>query len=74
MARRIAVTVKPHAKKSEVVEQSANQYRASVRAPAQDGKANRELIVLLAAHFGAPKSTIKIVRGHSARRKIIDID
>jgi len=74
MARRIAATVKPNAKKSEVVEQSANQYRVSVRAAAQDGKANRELIDLLAAHFGAPKSTIKIAHGHSARRKIIDID
>jgi uncharacterized protein YggU (UPF0235/DUF167 family) len=38
------------------------------------GKANRELLDLLSAHFGAPKSTIKIVHGHSARRMIIDID
>jgi len=68
------VTVKPNAKKSQIIEQSANQYRVLVRAVAQDGKANRELIDLLAAHFDAPKSTIKIVRGHSARRKIIDID
>jgi len=74
MARRIAVTVRPNAKKSEVVELDANQYRISVRAAPLDGKANRELIDLLAAHFGAPKSTIKIARGHSTRCKIIDID
>ena len=74
MSLRIAVTVKPNAKKSLIVEQGANQYRVSVRQAAQDGKANRELIDLLAAHFGAPKLTIKIVRGNSARRKIIDID
>ena len=73
MALRIAVTVKPNAKKPEIVEQGANQYRVSVRAPAEDGKANRELIDLLAAHFGARRSTIKIARGHSVRRKIIDI-
>jgi uncharacterized protein (TIGR00251 family) len=73
MALRIAVTVKPNAKKSEIVEQGANQYRASVRSSAQDGKANRELIDLLAAHFGLPKSTVKIAHGHAARRKIIDI-
>ena len=74
MTLRIAVTVKPNAKKSEIVEQGANQYRVSVRQAAQDGKANRELIDLLAAYFGTPKSTIKIVHGHSSRRKIIDID
>jgi len=73
MAFRIAVTVKPNAKKSELVERSANQYRASVREPAEDGEANRALIELLAAHFGAPKAKIKILRGHSARHKIIDI-
>lgn len=73
MSLRIAVTVKPNAKKSEIVEQGLKQYRASVRAAAQNGKANQELIDLLATHFAAPKSTIKIVHGHSARRKIIDI-
>ena len=73
MALRIAVTVKPNAKKSEIVAQGASQFRASVRQTAQGGKANRELIDLLAAHFGVPKSTIKIAHGHSARCKIIDI-
>jgi uncharacterized protein (TIGR00251 family) len=73
MTLRITVTVKPNAKKSEIVEQGTNHYRVSVRQTARDGKANRELIDLLAAHFGAPKSRIKIAHGHAARRKIIDI-
>jgi len=74
MARRIAATVKPNAKKSEVVEQSANQYRVSVRAAAQDGKANRELIAQLHEVGRHAEDAGRIAHGHSARRKIIDID
>lgn len=46
---------------------------SSVRAAAQDGKANRALVDILADHFGVAKSTVKIIRGHSARHKLIEI-
>lgn len=73
MARRIHVTVKPRARKSEVAQTATGEYRVSVRAPARDGKANLELIEILAMHFNLPRSSLKIVRGHSARRKLIEI-
>ena len=74
MARRISVTVKPNARKSLIAKLSETDYRVSVHAPAQDGEANRVLIELLAQHFDVPKTTIRIVHGHSSRRKLVEID
>jgi uncharacterized protein (TIGR00251 family) len=73
MGLKIAVTVKPSAKKAQVVELAEKQYRVAVREAAQDGKANQALVDILADHFGVAKSTIKIIRGHSARHKLIEI-
>ena len=73
MARSIHVTVKPRAKNPEITKVTEGEYRAMVRAPAQDGKANLALIDLLADFFKVPKSTIKILRGQSSRRKLIEI-
>ena len=73
MGLKIAVTVKPNAKKAQVVELAEKQYRVAVRAAAQDGKANRALVDILADHFGVAKSAVKIIRGHLARHKLIEI-
>ncbi|HSK29943.1 MAG TPA: DUF167 domain-containing protein [Candidatus Limnocylindria bacterium] len=73
MARRIRITVKPQAKKPDVTKITDSEYQVAVTAPARDGKANLELIEVLAGHFNLPQSTIKILRGHSARHKLIEI-
>ena len=73
MARRIHVTVKPRAKKPEITKVTDGEYRVMVSAPAEDGKANLALIGLLAEYFKVPKTTIKILRGHAARHKLIEI-
>ncbi len=44
-----------------------------VQQRAVDGQANTAVIELLARHFGVPKSTIEIVRGHTARLKVVRI-
>lgn len=74
MARRILVTVQPNSRSVTVAKISENEFRAAVREPARDGKANLALLDLLARYFGIPKSTLKIIRGHSSRRKIIELD
>lgn len=73
MARRISVTVRPNSKSAAITKVSESEYRAAVDEPARDGKANRALVDLLARHLGIAKSTIKIVRGHSSRRKIVEL-
>jgi uncharacterized protein len=69
----IFVTVKPRAAKDALERVAESEYRATVHEPAEKGKANQALIGLLAAHFSVPKSAVRIVRGHSSRKKRIEI-
>jgi uncharacterized protein YggU (UPF0235/DUF167 family) len=48
--------------------------RLSVAAPAERGKANEAAIRLLAGALGLPRDRIRIVRGHTARRKMILVE
>jgi uncharacterized protein (TIGR00251 family) len=73
MARRIAVIVKPKARKPEIVKISPEDYRIAVREPAQNGQANEAAINLLSEHLGIPKSKLKLVRGVSSRHKLIEV-
>ena len=73
MARRIYVTVKPNAKRADITPISDTEFRVAVPAPAQNGKANEALVEILAGYFGVPKSTITILRGHSARKKLVEL-
>jgi uncharacterized protein (TIGR00251 family) len=73
MALTISVSVKPQAKKEAVTQVSASEYQVSVKAPPHDGKANLAVIKLLSEYFSVPKSQIKIVRGHTARKKLLAI-
>jgi uncharacterized protein (TIGR00251 family) len=73
MPSKLWINVKPQAKKSEVKKISAGEYTVSVNAPAREGKANEAVIELLARHFSLPKSSIRIIRGQTTRRKLIEI-
>lgn len=74
MARKIWVMVKPLAKHENVILESDGELLVSVNAPAKEGKANSRLIELLAEYFHTAKSNIRILRGHSSRKKLIEID
>ena len=47
--------------------------RVRVAAPAADGKANTELVGILAEHFGVSTSAVEITRGHTSRTKIVRV-
>jgi len=74
MSSKIWVTVKPWAKKEEVRKTDDGQYIASVHAPPQQGKANKALIELLANYFSVPKTSVRIIRGQTGRKKLLEID
>ncbi|MDI6777683.1 MAG: DUF167 domain-containing protein [Patescibacteria group bacterium] len=71
---RIYVKVTPRAGKNEVVKISDAEYKVKVTAPPEKGKANEQVIQLLADYFKVPKSLVNIAGGKSARTKIIDIE
>ncbi|NTW14973.1 MAG: DUF167 domain-containing protein [Candidatus Moranbacteria bacterium] len=70
---RISVTVKPNARKDEIVEREDGALSVSVKAPSREGKANVRLLKVIADRFGVAPSCIRIVSGTSSRKKIIEI-
>jgi len=70
----IAVRVTPRASKNQIVEvQSDGTVKIHITAPAEDGKANDELIIFLAEILRVPKGRIDIVAGASGRDKLIAV-
>ena len=70
----LVVKVKPNAKTSALEPpQDAGPWRASLKSPPVDGKANAELIALVARYFGCPKAAVSIRTGASGRLKRVRI-
>lgn len=69
----IKVKVKPNSKQQKIVEETDGSFTIYLKSPPVDGKANAELIKLLAEQFDVPKSHITIKSGLSARQKFIEI-
>ncbi|MBD3884691.1 DUF167 domain-containing protein [Phormidium tenue FACHB-886] len=67
------IKCKPISKKQQLVTESDGSLTAHLKSPPVDGKANEELVVLLAKSFGVPKSSVVIKSGLSARVKIVEI-
>ena len=70
---RIRIRVKPRSRSDKVQMTGDGEWTVSVRAPAQEGKANRALIAALAAHFSVSRSRVKILRGETSKTKIVEI-
>lgn len=67
------VKVIPRSAKNEIVKQPDGSYKIKLTAAPADGKANKQLIELLSKEWGVAKSKMKIVRGKTARNKLIEI-
>ncbi|MDA3792285.1 MAG: DUF167 domain-containing protein [Elusimicrobia bacterium] len=52
---------------------SGKRIKVYVNAPPEDGKANKELIKFLAGELNISKAGIKIIKGKTARDKVIKI-
>jgi uncharacterized protein YggU (UPF0235/DUF167 family) len=70
---RLQVKVKPNARASSLEQQADGSWHAQLRAQPVDGAANKELIALVAGHFGVPRSAVSIKGGATGRLKWIDI-
>lgn len=67
------VKVIPNASKNEIAAQDGDFLKVKIKAPAQKGKANRELVKFLAKEFNVKKSSINIIKGENGREKIVEI-
>jgi len=70
----IEVKVKPNSRASSLELAADGSWLAQLKSPPVDGKANAELIGLVARHFGCAKSAVSIKSGSSARTKRLRID
>lgn len=70
---KILVRVKPSAKTSEVVKINEGQYRAKVKAPPKENKANVELINAISEYFNVPQAQIHILKGLKSKTKLIEV-
>ena len=72
-AKIIQVKVKPGARVSALTETSPGVWLAEVKSPPVDGRANEELIALIARHFACRKAAVSIKSGASGRTKLVRI-
>ena len=73
-SRFIRVKVKPNARVSALEEQPEGTWLARIKAPPVDGKANAELIKLVARQFGCTRSAVSIKSGVGGRTKLVKIE
>jgi uncharacterized protein (TIGR00251 family) len=72
-ASRFEVHAKPKAKKSAIVSVVEGRLEVAIAAQPNDGAANDELVRFLAKTLGLKQRDVNIVRGQSARIKLIEL-
>lgn len=70
----LQVKVKPNARASQLEQLGDGTWLARIKAPPIDGKANEELLRLVARHFGLRKAQVSIRSGASGRMKLVQIE
>ncbi|MFB2977565.1 DUF167 domain-containing protein [Microseira sp. BLCC-F43] len=68
------VKVKPNSKRQSIEEQPDGSLTVHLKSPPVNGKANEELIALLAERFNVSKSKISIKSGLASKTKLVEID
>ena len=72
--RTIQVKVKPNAQHSLEESASSGIWQAQIKSPLVDGKANEELVALVAKRSQCRKSAVSIKSGASGRVKLVQIE
>jgi uncharacterized protein len=70
----LAIRVQPRAKRTEVAGERGDAVVIRVNAPPVDGRANEAVCRLIAKRLDVPRTAVRIVRGESARDKLVRID
>ncbi|MBI2630093.1 DUF167 domain-containing protein [Candidatus Pacearchaeota archaeon] len=69
----INVKVKPNSSKKEIESFGNNRYLIYLKEPAENNRANIELINMLSKYFGIPVGRIKIKLGLTSNEKVIEL-
>jgi len=69
----LTITVKPSSRESRLEQLEDGSWRALLKSPPVDGKANAELIGLVAKHFKVAKASVDITGGATSRHKRVKV-
>ena len=70
---RLRVRVVPGARRSEVVGRLGEAWKLRVAAPPERGRANGELIALLARTLRVPRASVRVAKGHTTGDKLVEV-
>jgi len=70
----LQVKVKPRSRLSSLEQAADGTWVARLKAPPVDGKANEELVGLVAERFGCRKSQVMIKSGAGGRMKLVKVE
>jgi uncharacterized protein (TIGR00251 family) len=71
----LRLRVQPGARRPGLVGWMADgTLKLAVSEPPEDGRANRAVVALLAATLGVRESAVRVVRGLSARGKVVEVE
>ena len=70
----LQVKVKPDARESSLEEQPDGTWIARVKSPPVDGRANEELVALVAERFHCSKADVVIKAGAGGRTKFLRVE
>ena len=71
---KLRITVKPNARKNEVLRGADGTFVIRVAVPPIEGKANEKVIEILSDYLNIPKRSISIVSGFKGKNKLVEID
>jgi uncharacterized protein (TIGR00251 family) len=69
----IKVKVEPRSSRAGIVGKYGDALKVKITSPPVEGKANRELIELLAREFGIRKKDVQIISGHNSKNKVVKL-
>ena len=74
MSTVVQINVNPQSRVSALTQDVDGQWLAQIKSLPVDGKANEELIGLVAKQFGCAKSRVSIKSGAASRMKLVRIE
>jgi uncharacterized protein (TIGR00251 family) len=70
----LTLHVQPGARRTEIAGTHGGALKVRLAAPPVDGKANALLLRFLAAAFAVPLCQVTLLRGETARQKVVRVD
>ncbi len=71
---RLKVKAVPGASRSEIVGKLGEALKIRVAAPPEGGKANREIVALVAAKLGLSLNCVAVLSGQSSPAKVLSVE